>query len=465
MQDKIPCGRIMLSGTGSGSGKTTLMCALLAAFRKRGVSLCAFKCGPDYIDPMFHSRVLGIPSYNLDPFFSDRAEIRTLLRRHEEGKELCLIEGVMGYYDGIGFTSRKSSFSVAKMTDTPVILIVDCRGTGCSAGAILQGFLAYRRKNRITGVIFNCLPSTLYPEAAALAEKKGIRPLGYMPCRKEAVLESRHLGLVPEREIPDFRKKADLLAATAEETLDLNGILELAKEAAPLDEKPEAFSVRVSGKRRKIRIAVAEDDAFCFTYADNMQILEDLGCRILYFSPLHDRHLPAGTDGLILSGGYPELHAKDLSENKTMREEIRDRIRGGLPCIAECGGFLYLGSRLESADGKMFPMAGVLPCIFRKTEHLQRFGYMEMKAEEDCLIAEKGDHLRAHEFHFWDTDRPGEGFLIRKAGRENVFRECFVSPTLYAGFPHLYFYGQDKAAHLFVAAALAYEEKKRKEIS
>lgn len=463
----------MLAGTGSGSGKTTIMCALLSSFRKRGISLSAFKCGPDYIDPMFHSRVLGVPSYNLDPYFTDKKKMRALLWKHGEGRNLCLLEGVMGYYDGIGFTSRRSSFSVAKMTDTPVILIVDCKGTGCSAGAVLQGFKTYRKENRIAGVIFNRLSPSLYPSAAAFAEKKGIRPLGYLPSRKDASLNSRHLGLVLEREIPDFRKRMDILAEAAEKTVDLDGILELAKGAAPLQEgTPASCGMPLSGDGgsgekshpagaapvRELNIAVAEDDAFCFTYADNLEMLKELGCRILYFSPLKDSCLPEGTDGLILSGGYPELHAEELSKNEAMKREISDSIRRGLPCIAECGGFLYLGAELESEEGKMFPMAGVLPCIFKKTDHLQRFGYMDMTAGEDCLAARRGECIRAHEFHFWDTDRTGDGFLIRQAGKENTFRECFISPTLYAGFPHLYFYGNGSTARRFAKAALYYAE-------
>lgn len=463
MKKNSECGRVMLAGTGSGAGKTVMTCALLAAFQKRGVSLCAFKCGPDYIDPMFHSRVLGIPSYNLDPFFSKKEDMRELLWKHADGKELCLIEGVMGYYDGIGFTSRRSSFSVAAETETPVVLIVDCAGIGCSAGAVLQGFLSYRRNSRIAGVIFNRLAPSLYPEAAAYAERKGIRPLGYLPNRRDAVLESRHLGLVLEREVPDFQKKMEVLAAEAEKSIRLDEILELAKTAAPL-ETERAVSVRKAGRAaggtQEITIAAAEDDAFCFTYADNLEMLKELGCRIRTFSPLHDRHLPEGTDGLILSGGYPELHAKALSENETMLREISESIRGGLPCIAECGGFLYLGKELESAEGERIPMAGVLPCIFRRTQQLQRFGYLTMKAEEDCLAAGKGEQILAHEFHFWDTENLGGGFMVRQAGQSASFHECFVSPTMYAGFPHLYFYRNGSTAQRFAAAAAKYAERK-----
>jgi len=464
MPDNYECGRVMLAGTGSGSGKTTMMCALLSAFRKRGINLCAFKCGPDYIDSMFHSRVLGIPSYNLDPYFTEREKMRALLNNHGEGKELCLIEGVMGYYDGIGFTSRQSSFSVAKMTDTPVILIVDCQGIGCSAGAVLQGFMTYRRENRIEGVIFNRIAPSLYTEAAAFADKKGIRPLGYLPRLKESVLESRHLGLVPEREIPDFRKKTDIMAEAAEKTVDLDGIMELAEKAAPLQERMKDVCgvIGQAGETdREIRIAVAEDDAFSFTYADNLEMLKSLGCRILYFSPLYDRCLPEGTDGLILSGGYPELHAEELSKNEEMRKAVSEGIRRGLPCIAECGGFLYLGKELESASGKFFPMAGVLPCIFKRTEHLQRFGYLKMTAIMDSMIAKSGECIRAHEFHYWDTDQSGDGFLVGQAGKEKTYRECFVSPTLYAGFPHLYFYGNGSTAERFAEAALSYKKNRR----
>ena len=459
--------RILIAGTGSGAGKTSITCGILNSLIRRGHSAAAFKCGPDYIDTMFHSRVLGVSTGNLDSFFTDRDKLLYLIWKNGREKEISIVEGVMGYYDGIGFTDQGSSRDIAKLTDTPVVLLVNCQGMGCSVLAVLKGFLEFRKPSMIRGVIFNRMPERLYPEAKKQAEEMGLSVFGYVPRQQQELLfQSRHLGLVTAREIENFKEIVDRFSDQLEQTVDLDGLLTLAKSAPPIGSK--AVSVRNGrmecGERmaeplmiaEPLRIAVAKDEAFCFLYRDNMDYLQEHGCEIVYFSPLKDSGPGEDIDGLILSGGYPELYAEKLASNEPMHRQIRRRIENGLPCIAECGGFLYLHEELEGADGIYHPMAGVLKGRCYKTEHLQRFGYLELKPEADCLLGETGDTIRAHSFHYWDSEHKGSAFLAVKPGGRRQWQEGISSDTMYAGFPHLYFYGNEKAADRFIAKAREY---------
>ncbi|WP_343250063.1 cobyrinate a,c-diamide synthase [Diplocloster hominis] len=457
--------RILIAGTGSGAGKTSITCGILNSLIRRGHSAAAFKCGPDYIDTMFHSRVLGVSTGNLDSFFTDRDKLLYLIWKNGREKEISIVEGVMGYYDGIGFTDQGSSRDIAKLTDTPVVLLVNCQGMGCSVLAVLKGFLEFRKPSMIRGVIFNRMPESLYPEAKKQAEEMGLSVFGYVPRQKQELLfQSRHLGLVTAREIENFKEIVDRFSDQLEQTVDLDGLLTLAKSAPPIGSK--AVSVRNGriecGERiaEPLRIAVAKDEAFCFLYRDNMDYLQEHGCEIVYFSPLKDSGPGEDIDGLILSGGYPELYAEKLASNEPMRRQIRRQIENGLPCIAECGGFLYLHEELEGADGIYHPMAGVLKGRCYKTEHLQRFGYLELKPEADCLLGETGDTIRAHSFHYWDSEHKGSAFLAVKPGSGRQWQEGISSDTMYAGFPHLYFYGNEKAADRFIAKAREYHRER-----
>nr|WP_275061762.1 cobyrinate a,c-diamide synthase [Diplocloster agilis] len=454
----------MIAGTGSGSGKTSVTCGILNCLIRRGHSAAAFKCGPDYIDTMFHSRVLGVSTGNLDSFFADPDTLRRLILKNGREKEISIVEGVMGYYDGIGFTDAGSSCDIAKLTDTPVVLLVNCRGMGCSALAVLKGFVEFRQPSMIRGVIFNMMSESLYPEAKRLAEEMGLSVFGYVPRQKQELLfQSRHLGLVTAREIENFKEIVDRFSDQLERTIDLDGLLALAQSAPPVYSKAvsgETVSAPKGNKRTgPLRIAVAKDEAFCFLYRDNMDYLREHGCEIVYFSPLHDSGLGENIGGLILSGGYPELYAEKLASNEPMRSQIRQQIENGLPCIAECGGFLYLHEELEGEDGVYYPMAGVIRGRGYKTERLQRFGYLELKPESDCLLGEPGDVIRAHSFHYWDSEDKGSAFQAVKPGKRSKWREGIASDTLYAGFPHLYFYGNAKAADRFIAKAGEYHRR------
>ena len=483
--------RIMIAAEGSGCGKTTVVCALLELFLRRKLEVRAFKCGPDYIDPMFHRQVLGVPSYNLDSFFCDENTVRFLLGRHgspiqgkkgfwepdfdlkeEQAKNsresIAILEGVMGYYDGLGGTDKRASaWEIAGITKTPVILLVDCAKRGISSLASLKGFLSFQEDSHIRGVIFNRLSPGLYPEFCRQAKRLGIQPLGYIPKLSDCVLKSRHLGLMMPEEIPEIQNKLDSLAKEAGKGLDLDGILKLALEAPPIAMEIDAgWKDRKEGmigrKEDRPVIAAARDEAFCFYYADNLRLLESMGARISYFSPLRDQRLPDGADALYLGGGYPELHAEALSDNRSMREEIRSALFQGLPCIAECGGFLYLLDQLEDETGKSWPMAGIIKGSGSKRKSLGRFGYLTMTAKQDGLLCKKGEKLLAHEFHYWDSDAPGTDFHGEKPVSGREWDCAYQTETMYAGFPHLHFYGNRMAAARFFEAAREHAKRRRR---
>ncbi len=462
--------RVLIAGSGSGSGKTTIVCGLLRALQKRGETPAAYKCGPDYIDPLYHREVLGIESRNLDSFFMSKEQLNDQLFRGN--KSFSLIEGVMGYYDGLGTQGRYSSAEIAELTGTPVILIIDCAGRSVSAIAELQGFVNFRPEGRrIRGVIFNRLSAALYPQLAAMAEETGIRPCGYLPKNAVKKWESRHLGLITPNEMPAFREEADLLAEKLAETVDMEAVHAVAAEAKGYDSstktvipESERSGYRANGVTSQAAdlpvIAVARDEAFCFYYIANIEYLEENGCKIVYFSPIRDSKLPE-CDGLIMPGGYPELYAKKLSDNTELREDIRERIENGLPTIAECGGFLYLHKELTDAEGCCYSMAGTINEGCRYKGLQKTFGYVNVYADADSLIGIAGAQSKGHEFHYFVSDllegkntelgprrwQPedcvfpgGNGrFLIcEKPDGSRLWADGIVTKTLYAGFAHLY---------------------------
>lgn len=435
--------RFMIAGTNSGCGKTTVACSVLAALKNKEKDVTAFKCGPDYIDPMFHRHAIGIASHNLDSFFCDENTIKAILREYSH--EISVIEGVMGFYDG----GNSSAYTISEITGTPVIIVIDCKGMSDSIGAVMSGFLNFR-SNNIAGFIFNRLPEKLIPLAERLCAELDTGYFGCMPVNKY-VFGSRHLGLITADEIADIRDRLAKLGELAEKYILLDKLSDL--EAAELQNRlpiPAMTDIRPV-------IAVARDKAFCFNYAENIELLEKMGCRIKYFSPLSDAELPEA-DGLILCGGYPELYAKELSENLSMRSSVKRAILSGMPTIAECGGFMYLHSRLTDKNGNSFAMAEALDGIAFPTDHLQRFGYVTMTAKEDNLICSRNETIKTHEFHYWDSTSCGNGFSAVKPDGRN-WECCHISGTMYAGFPHIYFYSDISAAQRFVKKCCEYGGK------
>ena len=438
--------RVVLAGAGSGCGKTTAACAVMQALADRGVNVGAFKCGPDYIDPMFHHRITGT-SGNLDPFFFPPETLNYLLARYGAGREISVIEGVMGYYDGLGLSDEASTCTVARATRSPVVLILNAKGASCSLLAELEGFLRFRPDSGIRGVVFNRGSPSLYPLLKAAVEERfggEVLPLGYLPPLPDCSLESRHLGLVTAAEVADLEQKLRVLSEEAAHRLDLSGLISLASGAPPVSFTPPPLPE----KREKIRIGVARDRAFCFVYEDSLALLGDMGAELTEFSPLADEKLPEGLDGLYLPGGYPELWARELGENKSMLASVRSALEGGLPCVAECGGFMYL---TETVAGER--LAGFLPGDCTDTGKLSRFGYITLRAGEDNLLCAAGEEIPAHEFHRWDCTVPGESFeAVKPSGRK--WRAAVATKTLYAGFPHFHFLANPGFAESFYDACL-----------
>ena len=440
-----PIPRILLAGTGSGCGKTTVSCAVLQALVNRHRRVGAFKCGPDYIDPMFHSRVIGAGSANLDLFFFGAPTLRAVLAEDAADRDISIIEGVMGYYDGRTLTSSEgSSHQVAQVTESPVVLVVNARGAALSVLAVIRGFLDFCPDSRIRGVILNQCSAGTYPALAkAIRERLGIAALGYLPRMESCSLESRHLGLVTADEVENLRHKLQLLAAQAEKSLDLDAIEALARLAPPVRHEPQLLP-----RLEPVRIAVARDRAFCFYYEDSLEVLRRLGAELVEFSPLEDAHLPEHLQGLFLGGGYPELYAGQLSANRSLRQEIRAALERGLPCIAECGGLMYLTEEIAGA-----PMAGALPGRCFDTGTLCRFGYVTLTAKHDNLLCRAGESFPAHEFHRWDCTDPGADFAaVKPSGR--AWSAAIATDTLYAGFPHFHFRANPASAIRFYEACL-----------
>ena len=441
--------RLLFAAPASGSGKTTVVCGLLRALKNRGKGVRAFKCGPDFIDPLFHETVVGVPSGTLDLFFSDQDQLKRLYCRHAAGADLCLIEGVMGYYDGLGAaTDRASSYAVARALDAPVVLIVDGRGQSLSALATLEGFLRFREDSRIRGVLFNRMSESVYNALKPQVEALGVRPLGYVPKAPELMIESRHLGLVTPGEIEDLGQKLDALAALLERTVDMEGLLALAGSAPALEAPPAPPIPPLP----RTRIAVARDQAFCFLYRDNLDLLADYGAELVFFSPLHDDALPAGAQGLILPGGYPELYARALSENESMRRSVAEAIQGGLPCLAECGGFLYLHRELEDMEGRSWPMAGVLDARAYRTPRLGRFGYITLTAKADTAFLPAGEIVRGHEFHYFESESCGDALRAQKPTGSRGWDCGHSRGNLLMGFPHLYYPSDPQLIERFLRA-------------
>lgn len=453
--------RILLAAPKSGSGKTTVVCALLQALQNRGVQVAAFKSGPDYIDPMFHSRVLQTPSRNLDLFLLGRGKkgaerARSLLGKNAVPNGLAVLEGAMGYYDGIGTGSEASAYELAKATQSPAILVVDGRGSGVSLGAILKGLAAFHADSQVQGFIVNRVKPMVYHHfKQAWKEASGLQALGCLPELPDCQFSSRHLGLITAGEIADLQKIMQRLAGQAEKYLDIEAILALAKTAPSLlaDEKPSAAWPKIP-----VHLAVAKDEAFCFYYQDALDLLQQMGATLCYFSPLHDRSLPP-CDGLYLGGGYPELYAAALSENQTMRQSIHGAIAKDLPCIAECGGFMYLHQAFRAADGKTYPWCGVIGGETYMTETLQHFGYVTLTAEKDTLLCAKGTEIPAHEFHYSASTNGETSFTIQKAAGSRHWAGIYAEGNLIAGYPHLHFCGQPQLVRHFLLACQVYARK------
>ena len=447
--------QLMAAAPASGSGKTTVVCALLRALRRRGLDPCAFKCGPDYIDPMFHRAALEVPSCNLDLYLTDPARLRQLYSAHLAGHGAAVVEAAMGYYDGAGLTDAASGWQTADTLGLPVLLVVRPGGASLTLAAQIKGLQAFRPDSHLAAILLNGCSASYADRLAPLLEREtGLPVVGCLPTLEAARLPSRHLGLYTAGEIQDLSPRLDALADALEAGADLDKLLAVCRRPAPVSAPAQAAPVRA-------RIAVARDEAFCFCYPETLETLARAGAECVFFSPMRDAALPEA-DALYLPGGYPELYAETLSQNEPLRRAVAAAVAAGMPTVAECGGFLYLGQTLADEAGSVWPMAGVLPGDGFRAGRLVRFGYADLTAREDSLLFRAGERVPVHEFHHWDSTCPGDALEAEKPdGRR--WRCGFAGPRLYAGFPHLYLAGRPRLAERLVSAAAAWRKERGKE--
>lgn len=441
-------GILMISALKSGSGKTSFVCGLLSHLKRKQIKVTSFKSGPDYIDPMFHRTVIGVPSRNLDTFFSSGEQLKELVSNGiEEDTEVAIIEGAMGIYDGMGVSSEKgSAYDLACKVNASIVLLVDAKGMGRTIISVLKGIIADDHDRRIRGIVLNRISPHYYELLKPEIENNlGLKVYGYVPVMKNIAFESRHLGLKLPQEMAEIHEKIDRITDQLEQTVDFAGLRELINKH------------RVSGSAQKLEenpdgpvIAVARDDAFCFYYQENLEYLQKCGARLAYFSPLSDEKLPENAAGLYLGGGYPELYTKELAANTKIKDAIKAAIESGMPSFAECGGFMYLQKELEGES-----MVGVIDSSSTNTGKLVRFGYIELKAKANTFLP-MGEEVKAHEFHYYDSTINGDDVMARKPSTGKEYGCVLAGENHWWGYPHIYFPSNINFVNNFVLACKSF---------
>lgn len=426
--------KLVIAATQSGSGKTTIVAGILSALKKRGLKVQSYKVGPDYIDPGFHKIASGRPAHNLDSWLVGSEKIADIFLSTYGDSDIAIIEGVMGLYDG-GKSGISSTAEIAKILNAPVVLVIDAKSMGNSAAAIALGFKEFDKDINFAGVILNRIGSDSHAKmiADALAEID-IKCFGAIKRDKNFVLPERHLGLVPTAE-NNFADVINKISETVESQINLDEL------------------ITISEKIYSVKIAVAKDEAFNFYYEESLQILKKFGAEIIFFSPLHDKNLPENIDGLILGGGFPEMFANQLEENKNMRESIKNFADKNLPIFAECGGYMYLMKSIKDFDGNIFEMCGVIDSRAVMTEKLQMVGYVEASFIKNCAVGKINDIIHAHEFHFSVTDDIDKKiFECKKLRTGEKYFAGYADKNIVASYLHLHFTGCEFVAKNFINA-------------
>lgn len=453
--------RLLLAAPMSGSGKTTITAGLIAALTARGLTIAPFKCGPDYIDPGYHALAAGRACFNLDAWLTPPDQIAGILARRSAGADLAIIEGVMGLFDGYsGDDDTGSSAHVARLTATPVVIVLDARAMARTAAALVAGLRDFDRRLTVAGVILNRVGSPRHARMVqdAIEGSVGVPVLGFLTRDETLTLPERHLGLIPVAEPGRWQAWLNEARARVEATVDLERVMALAHTAPPLDASAITLPLLETAARSMAPvIAVARDEAFSFLYEDNLDLLRAAGATIAFFSPLRDTMLPEGTAAIYLCGGFPELYAEPLSANRALMRAIRAAVDAGMPVYAECGGLMYLTEAITDAAGQTFPMVGALAGRSVMTPRLT-LGYRTARAECDTWLWRKGETLRGHEFHYsaWESRPERLPWLyscLPDALRPATFAEGAVINNTLASYIHVHFLACPQAAQRFVAAA------------
>ena len=446
---------IIIAGERSGVGKTTVTLALLAAMKARSPShkslVQSFKVGPDYIDPMFHSYITGLPCRNLDPVLTSEAYVRSCFAKHSQNAEYALIEGVMGLFDGAtGHDDTASTAHVARLLNAPVVLILNCASTSRSIAAIAHGYRTFDPRIQIAGVVLNRVGSDRHLELLTQALAPLELPiLGVLRRQDNIAIPDRHLGLIPTAEMSNLDEIIQRLAHLGETCFDWEKLLPLMENphSQPLPQMEKGV-----GSEGKIRIAIAQDRAFSFYYADNLDLFHEMGAELIPWSPISDRELPENVQGLYFGGGFPEVFAAELAQNKTARESVQTAIKSGIPTYAECGGLMYLCDRIVDFQEQSFPMVNIFPATAKMGKRLT-LGYRQAIALQDSPLVQKGDRIWGHEFHRSSLTEISDRPLYSLQGYDSHLQypsEGWQKHQVHASYTHLHFGAQTHLLERFL---------------
>ncbi|PZE20446.1 cobyrinate a,c-diamide synthase [Paenibacillus xerothermodurans] len=461
--------QLVIAGTGSGVGKTTITIGIMAALRKLNYRVQGFKCGPDYIDPTYHTAVTGRPSRNLDSYMLSHDTVKEIYQRASQDADISIIEGVMGFYDGKNpKTNEGSTAEISILLEAPVLLVLNCQSMARSAAAIVKGFQALEPRANIIGVIANRCGSEGHYRIVrdAIEQECAVPVLGFLLRDEQLRMPERHLGLVPSIERGELEPFFDGLAERIMTAVDMRRLVELA-ESPPviLEGRPSEcrlFRPRTAGPP-SVRIAIAKDAAFNFYYRENIELLEAYGAECVYFSPLAGEPMPPDVHGLYLGGGFPEEFADRLAADEAVKKSIRGAITRGMPTLAECGGFMYLTEAIEDTRGHSYPMLGLISGTVRMQSKLAALGYRDVTGTEGNFLMGPSDRAKGHEFHY-STFQPNPDAEIAYAyetkGLRGVKQDGYRNErgSLVAGYTHLHFASEPAIAERWVTKCLAYKQ-------
>ena len=455
--------RLVIAGTGSGVGKTTYSIGIMAALQQKGYTVQGFKCGPDYIDPSYHTAVTGRVSRNLDSWMFNHQTVREIVARASEGADISIIEGVMGFFDGKSpLENTGSTADISMITESPVLLIVNCASMARSAAAIVKGFQMLASGPNIVGVIANQVGSVGHYEIvkAAIEQECNVPVLGYMKKEQDIDIPSRHLGLIPAIERGELNPFFDKLAHLISETIDIDRLYELAETTEIVNESSALFAQR---EDQGVTIAVAKDAAFNFYYQENLELLEAYGAKLAYFSPLNGEEVPANADGLYLGGGFPEEFADELAHNEATKASIRAAITSGIPTLAECGGFMYLTESITNTDGVEYKMTGLIPGKVKMQKKLAALGYREIFGTPGNFLIDQDQQAKGHEFHY-STFEGAEGlpYAYETKGRFGKKSEGYLRGNLVAGYTHFHFASNPQLVERWIESCVDNKQKASK---
>lgn len=452
--------RLVIAGTGSGVGKTTFTIGIMAALQQKGYTVQGFKCGPDYIDPSYHTAVTRRVSRNLDSWMFDHQIVRDMVAHASKGADISIIEGVMGFFDGKSpLENTGSTAEISMITESPVLLIVNCASMARSAAAIVKGFQALTSGPNIVGVIANQVGSVGHYEIvkAAIEQECAVPVVGFLKKEHDIDIPSRHLGLIPAIERGELNPFFDKLAGLISETIDIDRLYELAETTEITSESSGLFEQH---EDQGVTIAVAKDAAFNFYYQENLELLEAYGAKLVYFSPLNGEKVPFEADGLYLGGGFPEEFAEELAGNEASKDSIRTAISSGIPTLAECGGFMYLTESITNTAGNVYPMVGFIPGKVKMQKKLAALGYREIVGTKENFLLGGDEQAKGHEFHY-SVFEAAEGLphAYETKGRLGIKQEGYLSDSLVAGYTHFHFASNPKLVERWIEACVSHKHK------